>query len=211
MDPDFWHAKWQSNQIGFHNDQVHPMLARHFPTLGLAGDARVFLPLCGKTRDIEWLLAQGCRVAGAELSQTAIEQLFDELGRAPEVTDLGPITRYSTERIDIFVGDIFDLDDATLGPIDAVYDRAALVALPANIRVRYAAHMTDITARTRQLLISFEYDASTVSGPPFPVDGTEIAALYPRTEARLIETRRVDGLKGVTPAHELVWHLDRVD
>ena len=80
MDSDFWHKKWEDNQIGFHRSSVNPLLVRFLSVLGLAPGARVFLPLCGKTRDIAWVRDQGFRVAGAELSRMAIEQLFDELG-----------------------------------------------------------------------------------------------------------------------------------
>ena len=59
MEPDFWHQKWQSNEIGFHKAEANPLLVEHFSALGLDAGARVFVPLCGKTLDIRWLLAQG--------------------------------------------------------------------------------------------------------------------------------------------------------
>lgn len=136
MDADFWHDKWDNNQIGFHQADGNPLLVKHFPALALQTGARVFVPLCGKTRDIAWLLAQGCRVVGAELSERAVQQLFAEMDVVPDVTEVGRLTRYTAEGIDVFVGDIFDLDKAVLGPIDAVFDRAALVALPQDMRVR---------------------------------------------------------------------------
>jgi hypothetical protein len=46
----------------------------------------VFLPLCGKTLDIQWLLSRGYGVAGSELSKIAVEQLFSELGVEPNIT-----------------------------------------------------------------------------------------------------------------------------
>ena len=73
MHANYWHERWDENRIGFHNAEAHVMLVRHFAALGLVKGARVFVPLCGKSRDIGWLLAQGCRVAGAELSRVAIE------------------------------------------------------------------------------------------------------------------------------------------
>src|SRR5436305_11277097 len=109
MEAGFWHGKWQRNEIGFHNAEAHPLLVAHFAALGLPKGSRVFLPLCGKTRDIHWLLANGYRVAGAELSRIAVEQLFAELGIAPQVEETGGLRRYSGQGIDIFAGDIFAL------------------------------------------------------------------------------------------------------
>ena len=109
MDADFWLQQWQNNDIGFHADEVNPMLADYFQALGLAEGCRVFLPLCGKTLDIAWLLAKGYRVVGAELSQQAIEQLFSELGVVPAVLKVTGFKHYHAKNIDIFVGDIFEL------------------------------------------------------------------------------------------------------
>src|SRR5574337_951134 len=83
MDPNFWREKWAKGEIAFHQREANPLLVEHMARLELPPGSRVFLPLCGKTRDIAWLLSQGYRVCGAELVQTAVEQLFDELGMAP--------------------------------------------------------------------------------------------------------------------------------
>lgn len=209
MDASFWHAKWERNEIGFHIAEANPLLVAHFAALGLEPGSRLFLPLCGKTRDIHWLLAHGHRVAGAELSPLAVEQLFAELGVAPTVSRVGALDHYAAERLDIYLGDIFALDAETLGPVDAVYDRAALVALPEAMRPRYAAHLTAITREAPQLLICFEYEQSLHAGPPFSVDADEVHRHY---AARFAPSRlaRVDvagGLKGTCPAKESVWLL----
>lgn len=212
MDADFWHRKWERNDIGFHNSEAHPLLVAHFAALALPKGSRVLLPLCGKTRDIHWLLAAGYRVAGAELSRIAVEQLFAELGVAPDVAEAGALCRYSAPGIDIFAGDIFALSRDRLGPVDAVYDRAALVALPAETRGRYAAHLAAITGRAPQLLISFDYDQSLLEGPPFSVTGEEIARLYRDTyqPTLLAEADVAGGLKGKCPALETVWRLQPI-
>lgn len=209
MEKSFWLEKWHKNEIGFHNPEAHPLLVKHFPLLGLQPGARLFLPLCGKTLDIHWLLAQGCRVAGAELSEMAVQQLFEELSVTPEVTVEGGLKRYRTEGLDIFVGDIFQLDCETLGTIDAIYDRAALVALPPAMRKEYAVHLPKLTGCAPQLLISFDYDQSQLPGPPFCVDDEEIAQLYSHAyKLDLIEAVAVPGgLKGKVAALEKVWQL----
>ena len=209
MDAEFWHRKWARNEIGFHNADAHPLLVAYFGAPALPKGGRVFLPLCGKTRDIHWLLANGYRVAGAELSTIAVEQLFAELGVTPEAAEIGGMRRYSADGIDIFAGDIFALSRAVLDPVDATYDRAALVALPEEMRGRYAAHLADITARAPQLLISFDYDQSLLDGPPFSVPGDDIARIYHDAyePLRLGSAAVEGGLKGKCPAEETVWHL----
>lgn len=210
MDPDFWRTRWENNQIGFHEGEPNSLLKTHFARLSLTEGARVFVPLCGKTRDIHWLLGQGLAVVGAELSQIAVEQLFDELGIAPEITFEGALVRYSAPSIDIFLGDVFALTRAALGAVDAVYDRAALVALPAEMRTRYAAHLVDITSGARQLLICFLYDQSLAAGPPFAVDDAEVARLYGGSyRMTLVEDIEVPGgLKGKVDAREHAWLLE---
>src|SRR5699024_8207116 len=126
---------------------------KHFGDLSLPKGSRLFLPLCGKTLDIHWLLAEGYRVAGAELSSIAVAELFAELGVTPSEMQHGSLSHYQADQIDIFQGDIFELTADLLGPVDAVYDRAALVALPEGLRQQYAQHLVKITHRAPQLLL----------------------------------------------------------
>ena len=209
MDASFWHAKWEKSEIGFHQDDFNPLLLDHLGALSLAPGNRVFVPLCGKTRDILWLLQSGYRVVGAELSRLAVEQLFAEMELVPAVTEAGPLTRFYAEDIDIYVGDIFELGAALLGQVDAVYDRAALVALPAAMRQRYADHLAAITGRARQLLIAYDYDQSLQNGPPFAVGADEVRSLYGRyfQPTRLASVEVAGGLRGKCPATEHVWLL----
>lgn len=211
MDLDFWRSKWENNQIAFHEGKPNALLVKHLAQLHLRPGARIFVPLCGKTRDIFWLLSQGFEIVGAELSALAVEQLFADLGISPEMSNLGPLTRCSAPGIDIFIGDIFELTRETLGPVDAVYDRAALVALPQPLRERYAAHLIDIAAAAPQLLICFDYDQSLIAGPPFAVSPEHTRALYGTTYGiSLLESVEVPGgLKGKCEASERVFLLQR--
>ncbi len=209
MEASFWHAKWEKGETAFHLDDVNPLLLDHFGTLSLPAGSRVFVPLCGKTRDIPWLLESGYRVAGAELSQVAVEQLFADMDLTPSVSQVGPLTRFAFEDIDIYSGDIFELNGSELGQVDAVYDRAALVALPAAMRQRYADHLAAITGRARQLLVAYEYDQSLQDGPPFAIGGEEVRRLYGRhyAPALLASVEVAGGLRGKCPATEHVWLL----
>ena len=209
MEPEFWHQRWRENRIGFHQSAPNAMLVKHVGALDLPDGARIFLPLCGKTRDIGWLLSRGVRVAGVELSRVAIDQVFQDLGLSPDITELAGITRFSAANLDLLVGDFFALSADQLGPVDASYDRAALVALPQEMRPRYASHMARITARAPQLLICFEYDKSIMPGPPFSVGADELARIYgPHYKLSDHDGAPVaGGLKGICPATERVWLL----
>lgn len=209
IDARFWHEKWEQKDIAFHQSRAHPLMVEHIGALGLASGSRVFVPLCGKTLDIAWLLGQGYRVAGAELSKIAIEELFAELGVKAAISQAGKLEKYSADKIDIFAGNIFDLTAAILGQVDAVYDRAALVAFPEELRGRYATHMVEITNKAPQFLISFEYDQKLLQPPPFSVNPAEVKKHYEGTYSlKLLADESVrGGLKGKCPAQEQVWLL----
>jgi len=209
MDAEFWHNKWQNNDIGFHNDSVHPLLAKHWSQVNTQKASRVFLPLCGKTVDIAWLLSQGHHVVGIELSKLAITQLFTELRLEPEINEVGTLLHYHADNIDIFVGDIFDLSSELLANVDMIYDRAALVALPPDVRRDYSSHLKRITNNAPQLLICFEYDQKLIAGPPFSIEKQELMQHYGDCyNLSFIEGNMVEGgLKGQCPAVETVWLL----
>jgi thiopurine S-methyltransferase len=211
MEEGFWHQRWREGAIGFHLGEPNPLLVAHFDKLQLPSGSRIFLPLCGKTTDFSWLLAAGYRVAGAELSRIAIDALFDELGVTPTIEQAGALLRYRAPAIDIFVGNIFDVSASLLEPVDAIYDRAALVALPETMRTRYAAHLQAISGGAPQLLVSFEYDQRAIDGPPFSIDGDEVARLYAGAyRLENVDTVEVaGGLKGQVPAVERVWLLQK--
>jgi thiopurine S-methyltransferase len=209
MEAEFWHQRWETNQIAFHEKEANLQLVRNFQALSVAPNSRILVPLCGKTRDIGWLLAQGHSVVGAELSKLAVNQLFEGLGREPNVTPAGELLHYRAENVEVFVGDIFALSHEKIGTVDAVYDRAALVALPVGMRERYGAHLIEITNCAPQLLICFEYDQSVMPGPPFSVDRQELERVYgARYDMTQLASVGVHGgLKGICPAQEVVWLL----
>ena len=211
MDQSFWQQRWEKNEIDFHESKANPVLVKHFNELSLAKSSRIFVPLCGRTLDISWLLSNGSRVAGAELSQIAIEQLFMELGLQPEISTIGEVEQWSANRLDIFVGDIFAVSRKMLGPVDATYDRAALVAFPEDMRNRYTTHLTEMTHKAPQLLICYDYDQSVMQGPPFSVRNEEVHRHY-ADNYNLTLTASADvpgGLKGKCVAKENVWRLTR--
>jgi len=210
MDPRFWHERWANRNIGFHEGEPNALLTSHFPKMALPAGARVFLPLCGKTRDIAWLLERGYRVVGSELSEQAVRELFEELEAAPAIDQADRVGRYRADNVEVLVGDLFDVSARELGPVDAVYDRAALVALPEDMRTRYTAHLMAITDAAPQCLITFEYDQGLMDGPPFSVAGDEVRRHYGDAfTIEPLETQEVPGgLKGKAAASETVWLLE---
>lgn len=210
MEPNFWHKKWETNNIGFHQKQVHPLLVDHFNALSLPKGSRVFVPLCGKTLDIGWLLNQGYQVSGAELSELAIQQLFAELGKTPNIIISNAIKHYHAPNIDIFVGDIFQVTQSMLGKIDGIFDRAALVALPESFRAQYANHLITITQRAPQLLVSYDYDQDLMKGPPFSVTQDEINHHYQQDYQIECLTSLDEVLRETYTIQENVWLLSPV-
>jgi len=209
MDISFWLQKWENNDISFHESDTNPLLVKHFKSLGLASGQRILLPLCGKTLDIAWLLTHGYQVVGIELSEMAIQQLFVALELKPTVVKVGKLVHYRAAGIDLFVGNIFDASKQIIGPVDGIYDRAALVALPGELRDRYSRYLPIITSTAAQLLITYEYDQHLMSGPPFSINEAAVRAYYgTQYTITLRESKVVDGgLKGLCTATENVWLL----
>jgi thiopurine S-methyltransferase len=178
MQPEFWHKRWTTNQIGFHLPEVNPYLQRHWPQLGLEAGARVLVPLCGKSLDLLWLGKCGHEVLGVELSEKAVEDFFREHQFDPDVSDQGPFTVYRAGSIEVWCGDFFALTAGDVADCGALYDRAALIALPPVMRERYAAHLIRILPKESQgLLITLDYDQAQMDGPPFAVLDDEVQRL----------------------------------
>lgn len=179
MQPEFWHQRWSENQIGFHQAAPTPLLLKHWPALGIAPGARVFVPLAGKSLDMAWLASQGHRVLGIELSQLAVEQFFSEHGLQPDIHETQYGRHYVAKGIELICGDAFALDTEALRECAAVFDRAALIALPPELRLRYAHELyAALPAGCRGLLITLEYPQHERAGPPFSVPQEEVASLY---------------------------------
>lgn len=179
MDADFWLQRWQEGQIGFHRSDVMPLLEKHWPSLQLPEGARVLVPLCGKSLDMHWLAAKGHRVLGVELSPLAVTQFFEEAGLEPVRTTSHYGEHFSAGPVEIILGDAFGVDPALLEDVDGVYDRAALIALPADLRLRYRDTVyASIPTGAQGLLITLEYPQAEKAGPPFSVEQAEVEALF---------------------------------
>ncbi|MBY0558275.1 thiopurine S-methyltransferase [Hyphomicrobium sp.] len=217
MDKAFWHERWQRREIGFHQQRIHSQLLRFWPKLGLPQETAVFVPLAGKSRDMVWLATQGHRVIGVELSNVAVREFFEEGAQVPNRSSAGAFEISSAGPFELYCGDFFELDPDVLKDVVAVYDRAALIALPPEMRARYAETLARIVPREAIIfLIAVDYPEGEISGPPFPVSRDEVQRLYADTfEIEVLETR--DGLadsdnlkkRGVTRLEETAYLLRR--
>jgi thiopurine S-methyltransferase len=188
MEPSFWLERWREGRIGFHEGQPNSLLERHGPRLG--NGARVLVPLCGKSEDMMWLASRGHRVVGVELAEAAVRAFFDEHGLIPQEVEAGGLRRFEAGPITLWLGDFFACTPELLGPLDAFYDRAALVALPPAMRSAYVAHLRRLAAPIATgLVITFEYPQHLAEGPPFAVLEPELRALYQAARVDLLEER----------------------
>jgi len=175
MDPDFWQQAWREGRTRFHQDRISPMLAAHWDAVGAARGSRVFVPLCGKTLDMPWLAGRGHRVLGVELSPIAVDAFFDALGATPEIRASKYGRHHLAGPYELILGDAFALDAAALADCNAVYDRAALIALPPDLRTRYLGELyARLPAGCRGLVVTLEYPQVEKDGPPFSVGEAEV-------------------------------------
>ena len=179
MDKKYWHQRWQSNEIGFNQSKPNQLMQRYFPLLNLEPSNHIFVPLCGKSIDMIWLAGQGYKVTGIELSESACQAFFSDNKIAAKKTQTDNFVVYSNNQITLFSGDFFKLNKSILDKIDAVYDRAAFVALPASLRSLYTEKLSQLLApETKICLITTLYNQKQMQGPPFSIDESEIDTLF---------------------------------
>ena len=217
MEEDFWHRRWTKNEIGFHQQHINLHLRELWSTLELPSNAPVFVPLCGKSKDMLWLAQQGHPVLGIELSEIAIQDFFREAGLTPTVDTCHPFKRFWGDNVTLLQGDFFALSAAYVEGFPIVYDRASLIAFPPEMRRRYAKHLGEmLAAGTKVMLITLEYTQTEMRGPPFSVNEPEVFELFGAT-MRIEQLRELDVLsenprfiqRGLSSLREKVFQLTR--
>jgi len=179
MEANFWHDMWASGVVGFHQPEVNSFLKNHWSNLGLKGNEHVLVPLCGKSLDMIWLAKQGHPVLGVELSAKALAEFVSENSLTAEAIEQDNYSGYKISDMTLLCGDFFDLTAEQCADIKVVYDRAALVALPPEMRKQYVAHLqTILPVGCQFLLVTMEYDQSVMPGPPFSVTEQEVRSLF---------------------------------
>jgi len=175
MQADFWLERWEQKQIGFHEEDINSHLQNFWGKLNLPANSKIFVPLCGKSKDILWLLAQGYEVLGVELSPIAVEEFFTENNLQYQITEHKAFQCWQAENLTIYQGDFFDLNSHDLTDCTAIYDRASMIALPPEMRQKYLQYLTRIVpALSRTLLITLDYDQNLMQGPPFSISENEV-------------------------------------
>lgn len=179
MEKNYWQRRWESHNIGFNQKKTNSLLVEHLKILNLAVQARIFVPLCGKSIDMLYLLNQGYSVIGVELSEIACAEFFTENNIAYKVEQQEHFSRYYADAIELYCGDFFAMPRAVLQTCQAVYDRAALIALPPSIRQAYVDFFNEnLAPQTKMLLNTIDYDQKQMTGPPFAINSSLIKQYY---------------------------------
>ena len=229
MDLDFWQDRWEKGETGFHQASLNPYLAYFYGEKGSPPDKRtplkVFVPLCGKSMDLQWLSQNGYAVVGIECSPVAVKEFVKEFGISIEESKDDRYIRYTinkesaeNQNIDLILGDFFDLTRSDLEGVTDVFDRASLIALPEEMRKRYADKMSELlSSGVRTLLIAMTYPQHEMDGPPFSVSEDEVNELYGKNfkiekilvkEILSLETRFQE--RGLTSLVETAYKLTRL-
>ncbi|QSX29618.1 thiopurine S-methyltransferase [Shewanella cyperi] len=170
MEPGFWHDKWHSQQIGFHQSEINPLLVKYWSRVGLTEGSKVFVPLCGKSLDMLYLAEQGHQILGSELNSLAVEQFFSENGMDAADETVAEHRQYVCGPFSLLQGDFFTFPAQLSQACEGFYDRAALIAWPEQMRHDYAKQLAALLAPgARGLLITLDYPQEALVGPPFAV------------------------------------------
>lgn len=174
MEAQFWMDRWQQGQIGFHREEIHPGLVHWFPSLTTRTPSNILVPLCGKSRDLLYLVGLGHQVTGIELSHLAIEAFWKETGLTATQRESEALRFFTGPGITLIEGDFFKVRQTDIQKPDLVYDRAALIAMPPDLRGSYVSHLLDLAQDATLLLVTLEYPQDQMAGPPFSVPEEEV-------------------------------------
>ncbi len=221
MEIDFWLERWNRGEPGFHQQHINPYLGYYYgemgPPLAKRSELRVFVPLCGKSKDLWWLQQNGYDSVGVECSDLAVEQFFSEHSLAYSKTSQGNYVSYKSEKLEILLADFFSLQAEDIGRFTDIFDRASLIALPAEMRRQYVNQITALQKEgTRTLLITLTYPETEMEGPPFSVTKEEIDELYSNdykieklAVKNIIEDEPRFKLRGLTSLTETAYKLTK--
>ena len=217
MELSFWHERWENGEIGFHQSDFNPYLLKHWGDLNVPKGSKVFVPLAGKSNDMFWLSQQGYKVVGVELSSIAVKAFFADNELPYDVRPEGDYDLYYSENIEVLCGDFFALTPLMLAGTEAVFDRASLIAMPPELRIKYRDKMKEILpAGCKILLICMQYPQEQMSGPPFSVHKDEVFELY-QSGFNVDEIESIDVLsenerfksRGLTGMHECIYKIEK--
>lgn len=212
METSFWLERWQNSNIGFHREAYHPALQAQWSNLGAEPPACVFVPLCGKSLDMEWLAKRGHKVIGVELSEVAVDAFMDSQNLTPAEEAHGEFIIKSAGPYEIWCGDLFALPEERLASVSAIYDRASLVALPPPMQTQYAKWLKQKLPDVPAVIVSLGYDQTEMKGPPFSLPEARVCellgdhyALQILSSNEVIEENTALKKRGLTKLRETVY------
>lgn len=214
QDPEYWHYKWTTNNIGFHLGDEHPALLQYWDDLQGKPHDKVLVPLCGKSEDLAWLAQYHNEVIGVELSPIAVRAFFAEHHYPVKMTPINEDHQlYQYGALSLYTGDIFT---APVGPVDLIYDRAALVALPEDTRLDYVDRLGSLLkSNGRILLVTLNHEQTELKGPPFSISAKEVQQLFAGYTIKLLDTKdpQTTNIQQMTsqtsPIDEHIWLIQK--
>ncbi len=196
-----WLKFWENNETNWHGDRITQELVEYFELFELETRDKVFVPLCGKSLDMIYIMNQGFSVVGVEISEIGVRQFFSENNLTYKITKVDDFDLYSSENLEIYCGDFFSLTSKHLNNVKAVLDSKSLIALEPDLRQKYAKHLNDIISLgVRILLVTLNYPQHQMSGPPFSVDESEVESLF----SMAFESRKLKSFNDIENGSKLV-------
>ena len=179
-----WLKRWENNQIGWHAEQINRHLIEYLSELNLAKKDKIFVPLCGKSLDMIYLLNQGLSIVAVEMSDLAIEMLNEDLGNEEVVAEfLELFPKADLENEDEFI--IF-----CIGVTDP--DDARLVKFIKNIKT-HAKNHGDMAA-TKVIMMMFSKVVLAQETDDFDSVHTSVEELYPAYKTAAEEPAELEEL-----------------
>ena len=115
--------------------------------------------------------------------------------------------------MELWCGDFFALQAEDVADCVALYDRAAVIALPPQMRAQYMALLSQALPAGAGLLVTLDYQQELLAGPPFSVADEEVRRGFANWQVEELEAQQVisDSPKflqaGVTSLIERVYRV----
>lgn len=190
MQTEFWHEAWaKAPEPGWQQKAYNRFLTRHWAATGAVPQETVFVPLCGRSLDMQWLREYGHHIVGIDLSVSALERFCEQQSIDAVCERDGELSVFRAPGWTLYAGDFFKLQSSHLSQVSRVFDRAALIAMPEDMREKYSAHLTAVLpGGVEMFLITISYDQEKMKGPPFSVPDAEVHRLYRNFSASALES-----------------------
>jgi len=207
----YWTTRYDSKTTGWLINNAHPFLLKN-PDLLLGGRSdrvesenskKIFVPLCGTTHDLLYLLSLGFEVFGVEGVKSCFEVLNERDGLGLVFNEKESTYETPDGRLKIYYGDLYKCPIEKWGPFDCVWDRASLIAIDMDFRPSYA----DIIKRSlgsnsldrefRYIIEVVSYDKSLFQGPPKCVTEEDLKTLYPEYKIEILQDSKITESSGL--------------